>query len=235
MKLKKTGSKEHIVLNQDLNEKLIDKTDIGLGYKSEGSVLWGIASGSISVNIDVNKFKAWQNSTKRLEDQLRELNDLQENKIEWKFDGEKIIPKSLNVAKIVRGSFNKTFSFQRIRREVYTSSYNKSFALYTNRMSDGANWMDLIEEIKNLREDIKNNRDTIMKNNQTDSGDIQDNRKAIMEIRNDINNQETKKTNFRYTLEDNKERILEIIKNKRNETNQLIIETKVNNAKETLG
>ena len=66
-----------------------------------------------------------------LDDQLRELNTYSENKIKYEFEGEKILPKSIQVSKLQASSFKQTLSFSRIKNFYYDAPFNEDFTLNT--------------------------------------------------------------------------------------------------------
>jgi hypothetical protein len=50
----------------------------------------------------------------RINDQLKELNTYSENKIRYEFEGNRIVPKSIQVSKLQASSFKQTLNFSRI-------------------------------------------------------------------------------------------------------------------------
>ena len=69
--------------------------------------------------------------TKSLNDQLRELNTLNLNDIQWTIEGNRVIPKSFNVAKFGRSGLTKTLSFKRVRLVTHDAPFVREFAIYT--------------------------------------------------------------------------------------------------------
>ena len=59
------------------------------------------------------------------------MNTYSENKIKYEFEGNKIIPKTLQVSKLQSSSFKKTLSFSRIKNYFYEADFNKVFAVNT--------------------------------------------------------------------------------------------------------
>lgn len=86
-----------------------------------------------SVEHSREKNEEWLNSNKNHFEQLLELNSVTTDDVQWEFEGEKIVPKSLNVARLMRASFEKTLSFTRIRRQIYEADFMRTFSLYTKR------------------------------------------------------------------------------------------------------
>lgn len=66
-----------------------------------------------------------------LAEQLKDLNKRTRDVIQWKLQGTKISPKSLFVAKFKRSSFSETIKFNKIKRVVFESEFEKHFRLYT--------------------------------------------------------------------------------------------------------
>ena len=91
-----------------------------------------------------NNKERWIKSGKSVDDQLKEINKFNENKIEFAFKGEKIYPKSIKVIKIQSSSFKKDLNFKRIKNVYYEYNSTLHFTLssikYTNE-----------NEIKELR------------------------------------------------------------------------------------
>jgi hypothetical protein len=104
LEVKKDGNKERIVLNKEYLE------DLKRRESNSNSVSVGGTKGPLSIQASVSWAKdnsnESMNSNKSLSDQLTELNKETHNDIEWKFDGNKIIPKSLNVARLQKSSFS---------------------------------------------------------------------------------------------------------------------------------
>jgi hypothetical protein len=69
------------------------------------------------------------NSNKSVSDQVKEINKLTQNNIEWKFDGNKIVPKSLNVARLHKSLFSKSLKINRIRRKIFVSEFKKTYTI----------------------------------------------------------------------------------------------------------
>jgi hypothetical protein len=57
--------------------------------------------------------------------QLSELNQMKSSDVQWEITGNKVIPKTLNVAKVTAGSFEKTITFKQVRRELTKAAFNR--------------------------------------------------------------------------------------------------------------
>ena len=129
------GNKSRIVVHQDAYTKLensnarkvLAKTGIkilGMKIGFEPEVTW---SGSETSNSKV----------KSLEEQLNELNEQSQNDMKWEFGGTRVVPKSLNVARLTRSKFSKTLTFNRVRTQSHISQFSRHFPLYTHRALQG--------------------------------------------------------------------------------------------------
>ncbi len=63
--------------------------------------------------------------------QLSELNRLSSSDVQWELNGTKVIPKSLNVAKLSSQSFTKTITFNQIKRKLTNAAFNRGLANFT--------------------------------------------------------------------------------------------------------
>ena len=62
---------------------------------------------------------------------LKELNSDERSDVHWEFEGEKIIPKNLAVARLYKTKFKEGFLVNRIRKFTYQAAYKKKIAIYT--------------------------------------------------------------------------------------------------------
>lgn len=127
LKVETQGNKKHIVVDKEFSNSQSSKT--GDGKDVGGSFGLGIFGLSGSVKTVKERENAWSKSSRSLDDQLTELNKETKNEVEWKFDGEKIVPKSLNLAKLVKSKFKKDISFERIKRVVKDVKFKRNFVL----------------------------------------------------------------------------------------------------------
>jgi len=131
-KVDKTGNKSHIVFDDKYYNEL-DKQSKSSG-SSSGSVsvfkLFG-AKGSRSYANDHKEH--WIKNETHLDDQLKELNNYSKDIIEYEFDGDKIIPKSINVCKLQSSLFKKNLFFSRIKKFYSEADFNKEFTLETHK------------------------------------------------------------------------------------------------------
>jgi hypothetical protein len=59
--------------------------------------------------------------------QLSEINQFTSSDVQWEIKGTKVIPKSLNVAKLTSESFAKTIIFNQIRRKLTKSAFDRRY------------------------------------------------------------------------------------------------------------
>ena len=64
---------------------------------------------------------------------MRELNTLSQRDIAWDVNGQMVVPKSLNVARLASSKLGRTISFSRIRIQSFLAPFDRLFAIYTNR------------------------------------------------------------------------------------------------------
>ena len=73
----------------------------------------------------------WIKNETHLDDQLKELNNYSKNVVEYAFDGDKIMSKTIHVCKLHSSLFNKNLSFSRIIKVYQEAEFNKEFILNT--------------------------------------------------------------------------------------------------------
>ena len=127
--INKTGSKEFLLLNQSQLEKLDQQSSSSRGGQGGASFL-GIKL-SASGKYVANQNSEWEKSSASLNNQIKELNNFNQNEVEWHRKGEIIEAKSIKVCKLARGSFTKNLVFSRVKREFYDAPYKRIFTLNT--------------------------------------------------------------------------------------------------------
>ena len=102
--------------------------------KSEDGGSVGATYAGFSANVAFNtareKQKENENSKKSLDDQLKEINSASTNDVQFKFEGKKIVPKSLRVAKLNKGKMSKNIEFKRIAMTRFELTLSRHFSLY---------------------------------------------------------------------------------------------------------
>ena len=153
--VKKEGGKQRLVINKEQYEKLNEANKDEYGGSVSGSG-WGV-SASASYNQLKEKQKEMEKSGKNLDDQLKEINKAMDNTVEYKFDGKKVVPKSLKVAKLNKSKFKKSIKFSRIKTVIKDEQFSKKFSLMVNKNENVTSYIGLEESILALSEKIKNN------------------------------------------------------------------------------
>jgi len=98
-KVEKIDEKTHIIFDQ-AHYKELEKQSQSSGSKTGSFELFGIGGGSKTSQFAQNQKDKWIDQGTSLDDQLKELNAHSENQIKYEFEGNKIVPKSLNVNKL---------------------------------------------------------------------------------------------------------------------------------------
>ena len=127
----KRGSKEHILVDKEklsnfmtrMNEKSSGSGGFSLGFKGFGTSVKGSGS-KVNSTVKQDEF-----SEKSLNDQLYELNNYEENDVIFERKGEKIVPKSLKVAKLSRAKLSKKLRFKSIRQKLEKTFFQEKFDL----------------------------------------------------------------------------------------------------------
>lgn len=103
-----------------------------LSGSSRGNLI-GLFKASFGAAADISSRGTTNDQT--LSDQMHELNTLSQNEAKWEIEGEKIIPKSLNVARILRSNMKTSLTFNRIRSKQFHVPFERNVKIYTSRSS----------------------------------------------------------------------------------------------------
>jgi hypothetical protein len=133
-KIEKVGEKSHIIFNETYYKELEQQSAASGGGSASVSV-FGFGGGSASANYAQSQYNHWIDAATSLDDQLKELNAYSENKIKYEFEGNKIVPKTIQVSKLQSSAFKKTLSFTRIKNYYYEADFNKVFSLNKDKFS----------------------------------------------------------------------------------------------------
>ena len=134
LEVKNYGNKSHIVVNEENYNRIMDKTRSEDGG-SVGATFAGFGA-NVAFNTAREKQTENENSKKSLDDQLKEINSASTNHVQFEFQGKKIVPKSLRVAKLNKGKMSKNIEFKRIAMTRFESTLSRHFSLYvTNSLS----------------------------------------------------------------------------------------------------
>jgi hypothetical protein len=165
LEVKEKGGKSHIVLSGDTVDHLKTKDSVSGGNKVSAGIP-GLIDASTAVNFAVDLERDELRSNKSLDDQLKELNEYSKNDIKWEIEGNKVIPKSLNVARLSKSSFEKSISFRRIMRELVEAPFTRKTSIYTAHSLNKdahASLLELSQKFDNEIRDIKNENKLEMK------------------------------------------------------------------------
>ena len=121
------------------------KIYIGINYQMMPKIMTSLLSSlgiAESYNYVRDNEKYWSESTKTLDEQLKELNSYSRNDIEWKIVGNKILPQRLNLMKLKKSSFQDGLKFNLFDKVVgnistaatsFDSKDGKIFFLFTTK------------------------------------------------------------------------------------------------------
>ena len=151
--VKQQGGKDHLVINREQYERLNDRTRNEYG----GSVSIGFKSFSFgsSYNQVNEKQKEMEKSGKSIDDQLKEFNKQSDTTVEYRFDGKKVVPKSLKVAKFTKSKFKKSIQFSRIRKVLSSYQFERKYSLFVSKAEKVSSFTGLQESIQLLLQKIE--------------------------------------------------------------------------------
>jgi hypothetical protein len=128
-KVEQIGEKSHIIFDEKYYKEL-EKQSSSSSSNTGSFKLFGQRGSKTSQYAQSQKDK-WIDSGSTLNDQLNELNTYSENNIKYEFEGNRIVPKALNVNKLQSSSFKKTLVFNRIKQIIEKAEFNDLFSLNT--------------------------------------------------------------------------------------------------------
>jgi hypothetical protein len=130
IKIDKSSGKDRIVLDEDKYNKFDEKYSGKHRTHSHRGILgihrateWAKKNSHTEVN-----------HLKTRDEQLHEMNQESQDESQWEFDGDKVVPKSLNVAELSRSKIGNTLSFSRVRIEKFVAPFERQFTLYASRI-----------------------------------------------------------------------------------------------------
>jgi microcystin-dependent protein len=131
--IKKLNNRTFIKLNEELSKSdKDDSTKAGsVNVKASG---WG-ARGELDIKGEIKQLNEAAQSGKSLNEELRIINKEDSNDIQWEIVGERVIPKSISVAKLNKASFSKKLSFNRIRKQSLDALFKRKIILSTLKFS----------------------------------------------------------------------------------------------------
>ncbi|XP_065665060.1 uncharacterized protein LOC136086703 [Hydra vulgaris] len=146
-KIEKLGNKSRIVFDEKYYKEL-EKQSSESGAASASVKVFGMGKGSASASYAKSQANHWLEKGSSLDDQLRDLNTYSENKMKYEFEGNKIVPKTLQVSKLQASAFKRTLSFSRIKNYYYEADYNRVFTLNTQNSKELINQFQLQSKIE---------------------------------------------------------------------------------------
>ncbi|CAM5998824.1 unnamed protein product [Sphagnum balticum] len=135
--IEKSHNKSHLVYRGEESREGSDRSSFSGAISSRGR--FGIFGGSFGVKMSREREIRWREDNSSVDDQLRELNADKTSDFQWQREGNRIVPKSLNVAKVSRGSFSRSLVSQRVRRQTFEAPFQREFALYTREADFAGN------------------------------------------------------------------------------------------------
>ena len=124
--VKKDNNQTHIKLNDEFFESSKDHSS-----KNKSGNFKGWFGLEVSASHASSSIHEAVNSGKSLDEQLKIFNNEHVNDVQLEIVGDKVIPKSLNVAKINKASFSRSMSFTRIRKQSFDALFHRKIVLST--------------------------------------------------------------------------------------------------------
>ncbi len=128
--LETTNGKTHVIVNRDIWDEGKKKLNTSGKLGTAASVMQYF-SGSMDISFALSKEDEWKNGGKSVDDQLKELSKRSESNIEWAFEGNKIVPKSVNVVSVKNVDYKKALVVSRVRIKTAETSQLKSGQFHT--------------------------------------------------------------------------------------------------------
>lgn len=133
LKVQEYHNKSHIVVDEEHYKQLINSNTQSSSTNVQVCGFWCLFKLTVTVE-HVRKTESESTTDEHsLSDQLNELNTASRDESEWEFDGDKVIPKSFNVARLSRSIFGNTITFSRIRSHKTSAPFIHRFNIYTRR------------------------------------------------------------------------------------------------------
>lgn len=127
LKVDQWNNKSRIIIDE---EKLRELDESSSSSRSRG---FSFLMFSRAVSWAKSNSKSSRSYSRSLSDQLKELNTASRDESEWMEEGRRIVPKTLNVARLSRGNLSKRLAFERIRIKTFSAPFQRFFTLYTLR------------------------------------------------------------------------------------------------------
>ena len=126
LKVAEFRNKSHIVVDEEEYRKF--ERNQAVSAKASASFL-GIG-GSLSDRYSGSEDNEIKSKT--LNDELLELNIASRDEVQWELEGTKVVPKTINVARLQKAKFRTSMTFSRVRLEKFNASFQRQdFAIDT--------------------------------------------------------------------------------------------------------
>ena len=130
LKIEQYANASRIIVDETRYHELQQKNS-GSGNGNAGVKVLDLFGLDASANWAHDNSMSSKDDTKSLNDQLHQLNEASQNRIEWMVEGDVVVPKRLNVARLQRSSFGHGMTFQRVRIQSFSAPFEREFSIYT--------------------------------------------------------------------------------------------------------
>jgi len=127
LKVTKIGNKEHIIVNNESYSKDMQRHKGKFGVKIEGGIKIFTVGGGIKYSTASSSLN--ERHEKNLMEQLSEINNAETSDVFFEQKGERIVPKSIFVAKLSKAQFNKKLTFSKIKQKLEVTRFLEKFPL----------------------------------------------------------------------------------------------------------
>uniref|UniRef100_A0A915JN49 2-phosphoxylose phosphatase 1 n=1 Tax=Romanomermis culicivorax TaxID=13658 RepID=A0A915JN49_ROMCU len=165
LKVEKVNGKEFILAQNDTSrtgthdEGHSVGTEVGAGVSVPEVVA---VEAKAAVKVANDKRDTWNNTDSTLGKQLSEMNRENQDHIQWEIDGNRIIPKSLNVAKVTKSKMSTDITISYKKSFVQDAQYKKTITLQENTSFVPATKENEAEKVKESVQNVNENVDGIL-------------------------------------------------------------------------
>ena len=147
----KTGSK----VSSEVENRM-DSPFASAAEYDDAKRIYNLVSGSMeaSARFMDEHLMEWSSSKADLDEQLKQLNDESQSDIKWERKGNKIIPGTIKVTKVMRSTFQKSTTFKTVKKVVVETPFLRTPTLYTSKADDTLSQIDSVKKQENLTEAI---------------------------------------------------------------------------------
>jgi hypothetical protein len=147
LKVTKIGNKEHIIVDNESYSKDMQRQAGKFGIKIKGGFKLLNVGGTIKMakqNEILN-----EKQEKSLMEQLSEINNAETSDVFFEQKGERIVPKSIIVAKLSKAQFNKKLTFSKIKQKLEVTRFLEKFPLVASVRNESSSTINC-RKIANL-------------------------------------------------------------------------------------